>query len=213
MWNSGNTIQSSDDSVVCIQGGDLNLQRAQKLGLFAVLSLIFGFSLALTAEAAGQRTVAAPRPPSIAASFGTAPQNCPIASPRMIHQVRATTVYIWVGSGALRGNTGWYIANGRLALGFGARTHYGYPQKVFWQLINGSRDPVALNGWNLRTGQRIWFGHPVLPDPDHHLIAWPAAIVRHHRAPTLMFVPSAGCYRLHAQWSGGSWTIPFTAGG
>jgi hypothetical protein len=191
----------------------MSLRSIQKLRTPVALCLAFGFSLSLTTAAAGHISATAPPPPSVAPSFGTAPQNCPIASSRMIHHAHATTSYIWVGSGALGGNTLWYIANHRLALGFGARTRYGYPQKIFWQLINGSHGPVTLRGWNLRTGQRIWFGHPVLPDPDHHRIAWPSAIVRVHRAPDLTFVPSAGCYMLHAQWHGGSWNIPFTAGG
>lgn len=196
----------------------MSLQSMQKLGTCVALLLTCGFSLSLTTEAAGHRTAAAPPPPSVAPSFGTAPENCPTAGSRMIHHAQATTPYIWVGSGALRGNTGWYIANHRLALGFGARTRYGYPQKIFWQLINGSHGPVTLSGWNLHTGQKIWFGRP-LPNSDPSSvappaeIAWPSAIVQDHRAPTLTFVPSAGCYVLKAQWKGGGWTIPFTAGG
>lgn len=134
----------------------------------------------------------------------------------MIHHFRDT--YIWVGARALRGNTAWYIANGRLALGFGARTKYGYPQKIFWQLMNGSRGPVSLYGRNLRTGQPIWFGRP-LPDPHPQplvpgpIIAWPSASVSPHHAPTLTLVPSAGCYIIQAKRRGGGWNIDFTAGG
>jgi hypothetical protein len=171
--------------------------------------------LARSMSLSGRRASALPR---VTPFFGTAPQNCSIASASMIHHGQGTNPFIWVGSGALRGNSSWYIANSRLALSFGDRTKYGYPQKIFWQLINGSTGPVTLNGWNLRTWQRIWFGHPLpqanpkssAPPP---VIAWPSAIVRYHRAPTLTFVPSAGCYLLHATWRGGSWTVPFTAGG
>jgi len=173
------------------------------------------FVLVLLWVAVAIPTVEAAGRPSVARYFGPAPQNCPIANSSLIHPYKG---YIWVGSPSLRGYSLWYMANRRLALGFGDRTKYGYPQKIFWQLASSVRGPVSLRGWNVRTGQPIWFGRPL---PDAHpkplvpgpVIAWPSAIIRYRRAPSLTFVPGAGCYVLEARWKGGSWTMPFTAGG
>lgn len=193
--------------------------RTVRVAALAVsLWITFGSPMPVVARNVGlspRRTSPLPR---VAPSFGTAPQNCPIVSPSAIHHAQGTTPYIWVGAGQLKGYSGWYVVNHRLALGFGDRTKYGYPQKIFWQLMNRSPGPVILRGWNLRTGQRIWFGHPLLeahPKPlvPPPVIAWASAIVRNDRAPTLTFVPSAGCYVLQATWHGGGWSIPFTAGG
>lgn len=179
------------------------------------LSLVVGVCLAMIVLMPGHAATRAAPHPSVSAYFGVAPANCAVASPRLIHRDRRTGS-TWAGTGALRANSGWYIVNGRLALGFGARTRYGYPQKIFWQLINGSHGSVTVTGWNARTGRRIWFGRPAPGRPagaSVPLVAWPAAVVRPHRAPTLTFVPSAGCYILQAHWKGGSWRVPFTAGG
>lgn len=124
----------------------------------------------------------------------------------------------WViGKGALVGHSDWIIRNQRVTLHFGPRTRYGYPQKVGWQLLQPRQAPVALYGWNILTRQRIWFGIPYGRASSGHVIAWPSGLVRKHfvhnsRAPSLLFVPSAGCYMLRAKWNTGSWSMPFAAG-
>jgi hypothetical protein len=165
--------------------------------------------------------------PLVAHVLGPAPIDCATIRPALVHSGRGMNAPIWVGAGAVRANSGWYMTNPhRLALGFGSRTKYGYRQKIFWQITKGS-GPVTLRGWNVRAGQRIWFGRPLpqknpqslLPPP---VIAWPSGILEAHRGPgstlirrgpTEIFVSSAGCYRIQARWKGGSLTIPFTAGG
>jgi hypothetical protein len=177
-------------------------------------SLAFGIGACLTPVIPGR--AAAPRP-RVASYFGIPSTHCAIAPSRFVHHDR-TRHSTWVGGSTLRANSAWYIVSRRLALGFGYRTIYGYPQKIFWQLNSRAHGPVTVHGWNVRTGQRIWFGRP-LPGPKPAagtaapVIAWPSAIIRPHRFPSLTFVPSAGCYVLQAQWRGGSWSVPFTAGG
>jgi hypothetical protein len=202
------------------QDESMEAQRVGKLATGAFLGLTIALTLSI---GAGADTSSGHVPlPSVAPYFGTAPQNCPVASSKLIHSARQG-LNIWVGSGRLVGYSGWYIANHRLALGFGDRTRYGYPQKIFWQLTRGARGPIALTGWNLRTNQRMWFGEPLpqahpkalVPPP---VIAWPSGLVRNHfvhgaSAPSLTFVPSAGCYVLQAHWPGGGWSMPFAAGG
>jgi hypothetical protein len=145
-------------------------------------------------------------------------------SPVLAHRKKLSSYssIIWVGRGALIGYSGWMLQSHRLTLTFGARTKYGYPQKIFWQRTAHAPPQIALYGWNLRTRQRVWFGDPV---PQAHttsgveppVIAWPSGLVRDHfvhgmKAPTLTFVPAAGCYVIEARWRGGSWTLPFAAG-
>jgi len=79
--------------------------------------------------------------------------------------------------------------------------------------MNHGRHQVAAVGPRLSTLAVSPGAESALHYPDNHRIAWPAAIVRYRHAPSLTFVPSAGCYVLKAQWKRGGWTIPFTAGG
>lgn len=198
----------------CPRGRRMDVMRCRSR---AGLSIGIGITASVASLMPGHAASGAAPHPWVASSFGIAPQNCAIASDRLIHHDR-TTHSTWIGAGALAANSGWYIANRRLALGFGYRTRYGYPQKIFWQLMDGFHGPVTLRGWNVRTGRRIWFGRPIpgpqlpagVPPP---VIAWPSGIARSHRAPSLTFVPSAGCYILQATWKSGSWRVPFTAGG
>jgi len=156
-------------------------------------------------------------------SMGRAPQNCPMVESNLIHVAHNNQpnvvphTYWWIGRGALVGYSGWQVSQHRVFQTFGVRTKYGYPQKVAWQLTTGASGPVTLRGWNLRTSQPVSFGRPL---PEAHpqplvtppVIAWPAGIVRDHRAPSLIFVSIAGCYVIQAQWKTGSWTLPFAAG-
>lgn len=167
--------------------------------------------------------------PRVAPTLGPPPTNCPKVDPKLVHSRRNNQpnsippVIRWVQGGALAGYSAWEYHNHRLTLTFGARTKYGYAQKVFWQRTAGAPAQVSLYGWNLHTGQRIWFGMP-LPDPRAQplvpppVIAWPSGLVRARTrnaasAPSFTFVPAAGCYVIRAQWKGGSWSVPFAAGG
>jgi len=174
-------------------------------------------------QAAGKPSPTPPPLPVNDYSMGRAPQNCPATDGSMVHAAYNNKPNVfphrfwWIGRGPLVGHSDWIVHGHRVTLHFGSHTKYGYPQKVGWQLMRGAHGPVTLQGWNLRTRQTIWFGHPlptahpqpVVPPP---VIAWPAGIVRDHRAPNLLFVASAGCYMLRAQWKTGVWTLPFAAG-
>lgn len=189
-----------------------------------LVSVALGLTLALPG-ATGSHAASSPSPslPPVDFSMGRAPGNCQASAPAMTHAVYNTKPnvvphrYWWVGRGRFAGYSGWVVRGRHVILHFGVRTRYGYPQKVFWQLMHGTPDPVTLRGWNVRTGRPIWFGHPLpvahpQPMAPPPVIAWPVGVVRPHRAPTLIFVPAAGCYLLEARWSTGSWILPFAAG-
>lgn len=145
--------------------------------------------------------------PTVASTLASTPLNCPATT---LIRLRPNGWY-QAGRSPLVGFSAWATSQGHATLPFGTRGKYGYAQKIGWWITPGV-GPIRLRGWNLRTRQPIWFGHPMLPNPDHHLIAWPAAILRLHHAPELAFIPAAGCYALLAQWNGGSWRITFGAG-
>lgn len=164
-----------------------------------------------TATAAGG-LAGAPRLPVVATTLGHPPRNC--SPTTLIHQ---TTTGGWVGGGALIGYSRWTVHNHRATLLFGARSRYGFGEKVFWELAHGARGPVTLRGWDARTRQPIWFGRPspnahprpLVPPP---VIGWQTAVIPGNHAPTFVFVPAAGCYVLRAQWRTGSWQATFAAG-
>jgi hypothetical protein len=160
------------------------------------------------------RAAGRPSPlPSVAPSLGRPPHNCPMTN--LVHERPHDPGEPgggWIGGGALIGYSLWSARGHRATLTFGHRTKYGYPQKVGWQLSRGTHATVTLRGWNLRTGQRIWFGNSVSLDPARRFVAWPVALVSEYHAPKLLFVPAAGCYVINAQWKTGSWVVPFSAG-
>lgn len=101
----------------------------------------------------------------VARSLGPAPQNCPITN--LVHEINGGPPLGAgvAGGGVLIGNSLWAIQQKHASLAFNPkRSNFRYGEKIYWQLIHGSRGPVTLRGWNMRTGQRIWFGHP-LPAP------------------------------------------------
>jgi hypothetical protein len=191
------------------------MSRSCAAVIAASLCLSLGLSGAEGVAAAAPQHLKAPAHPRVAPFFGAAPANFATVPSGLVHYHRAN---VFVGSRELAGYSGWYVVNHRLALGFGARTKYGYPQKIFWQPANTARETVTLRGWNVRTHERIWFGRP-LPEANPHstspppVIAWSSGNIRRHHAPSLTFVPSAGCYVIRATWRSGGLTIPFAAGG
>lgn len=176
----------------------------------SVIALLLAVPLTGTSRAGGTPPASLPH---VSSQFGPAPQTCPITT---LIRLRPNGWYK-AGRSPLVGFSAWTISNGHATLPFGTRSRYGYGQKIGWRITPGF-GPIALHGWNVRTGQRIWFGHPTRsnPDPTRNLIAWPSALFRIHHGirygPELTFVPSAGCYKLVAQWKGGSWSLSFGAG-
>jgi len=96
---------------------------------------------------------------------------------------------------------------------------HGWGFKVLWLLDPTATSPVTLRGWNLETGKRIWFimtdraasTHPVL-DPKMPPVGSASTPAGWGNFPTDVIVPSAGCHVLFAQWTKGSWIVPFAAG-
>jgi len=185
--------------------------------LFGILCgcLCLAAADAFSPQAAGALPGSSP-PPTVAKTFFPAPQNCPRGDANLTHRDGPQSSFFHIGSPALIGFSAWEVSHGHVTLRFGVNpTRFGYPQKIFWQLTPHARGPVTLRGWNLRTGQRIWFGHPLPAAPSNAVvpvIAWPAGLVRHHRAPTLTFIPSAGCYVIRARGTHVDWSISFAAG-
>lgn len=100
---------------------------------------------------------------------------------------------------------------------------YGWTTKVIWRVSTHYTHPVHLQGGNLRTGTSLWFQigdqnpepSPILdPRPAEQAIAEsgdpnpPQAVGWR----SYLYIPTAGCYYLEADWPGGSWRITFAAG-
>ena len=204
-----------------------------RLVVGAALCAVLVLPTSIVSQAAGKLSQQSPPLPPNDYSMGRAPQNCPMSDSSMVHVSYNNKSNVvphrgwWIGRGALVGYSGWIARGHRVTLHFGPRTKYGYPQKVFWQLTRSAHGPVTLHGWNLQTGQRIWFGTPLDREGFQHIFARRVMLVTEHYQsvnvgpPTgrllftpldFIFVPAAGCYMLHAQWKTGSWTLPFAAG-
>lgn len=196
--------------------------------LWAALAL----SPTVVLHAAGKPSPTPPLPANDY-SMGRAPQNCPLVESNLIHVAYNNQPNVfphrfwWIGRGALDAYSGWQLSYHRVFQTFGPRTRYGYPQKVFWQLARGAHGPVTVRGWNLRTGQPMWFGIPLDREGFGHIFVRRVMLVTEHNqvanvgpptgriyftALNGIFVPAAGCYMIRAQWKTGSWTLPFAAG-
>lgn len=204
--------QGLDEITLMAQTGESDMFRVVSSGLVLASLTLTGFAPASRAAVKG--AVRQPLP-VVARSLGPPPSNCQTTT--LVHPIDGGPPAAGgsAGGGELVAYSGWSLRSGHAELGFAARTKYGFATKIFWQLMHGSRGPVSLHGWNLRTGQPIWFGVPLSSRNLKQVYAWPSGIVRHLRyneAPTLAFVPAAGCYVLQARWAGGGWSIPFGAG-
>jgi hypothetical protein len=88
--------------------------------------------------------------------------------------------------------------------------------KILWALAPGTTDTVTLRGWNLSTGKRVVFGLSNVSGNGKVVVLDPRAGGSNPDGwggfPSDESFPSAGCYVLFAQWSTGSWIVPFAFG-
>jgi hypothetical protein len=164
---------------------------------------------------------AQPARPRVSPNLGAVPGNCPAgANPHNVNPAGGS----WIGSGPVQAVGLWRGPQDVLPVG--GRQRYGYPQKVLWLVGRKLHQDVTVRGWNLRTGQRVWFGFT--DQGPYRSTPVPVGIL-YYRYPTamstdpvfarrwfgyssLIFVPAAGCYVLYAQWRTGGWIVPFAAG-
>ena len=96
---------------------------------------------------------------------------------------------------------------------------------MLWAVAPHTAGKILLRGWNLRTGAAIWFslsgapptrGATIGPRREGAQAVMPnGQQVNMHSwrgFPSGIYIPSAGCYVLFAQWRTGSWIVPFAAG-
>ncbi len=201
----------------------LAFRRLQGFTLATALIL----SLSAVAQAATKPSRHSPPLPANDYSMGPAPLNCPTTAVAYQDQPGKPFAGGRVGRGALVGYSDWVVRDRHATLYVGPHTTYGYPTKVFWQLTRSARGPVLVHGLNIRSGQPVLFGVPLGGDGYQHVFARRAMLVtRQYRrvdvglpvghlmlsAFSTVFIPSAGCYEIHASWASGAWTLSFATG-
>jgi hypothetical protein len=99
------------------------------------------------------------------------------------------------------------------------RTRRGFRVKVLWIMDPHQRNPIRIEGTNIRTGGSVWFkaedsgppGSSARLDPDEQGVIIQSDGWREF--PSYLYFPGAGCYELVARWSKGSWRLVFGLGG
>lgn len=95
----------------------------------------------------------------------------------------------------------------------------GWPHLLTVVVRQGGDWPIALHGWNMKTGAPLWFGG-ISPEDEATTAIWVynrdnVLHLGQHEWITLktyVYVPVAGCYYLETTWPGGHWRINFAAG-
>jgi hypothetical protein len=142
--------------------------------------------------------------------WGPPPTNCP-STPPSHHLFTSGSGFtmdgvggspVWAGSPYLH-----------------AVVHSGGEMKVLWLLEPGTKDPVTLRGWNLRTGRAIRFVVPSLrinwatrAKLDPSKVTSFSAPDGWEDFPSDLVLSGAGCYVVFAQWKQASWLVPFAVG-
>lgn len=152
------------------------------------------------------------------ASLGPVPTNCP---PPPALQRFGPTVF---GAGVGR-NPVWAVGLRSSVIPEGAATAHGWVYKVLWAVAPHTAGKILLRGWNLRTGAPIWLsfnggpatrGAAIGPRQAGALAMMPngqpVAMHGWRGFPSGIYISSAGCYVLFAQWRTGAWIVPFAAG-
>lgn len=152
--------------------------------------------------------------PAVAFDIGPPPGNCPKGpKPRDLSPEFGPVVGrepVWTAG---PGNDGLVLIDIDLP-----PTPHGQPVKFLWIAKPGSRGQIRLRGTENGSGEAVWFKigqedetrEPVL-DPEH-----PAIPLRENgpypQFPSSLIFSRSGCYRLTAEWPGGSWTVDLTVG-
>jgi hypothetical protein len=154
-----------------------------------------------------------PKPPPL----GLAPQNCPVSpSPHNIFSD------VGPGYGSFPVWVFGLEPTVRIPTSYFTYTQYGWTWKVIWRVSVHYTQPVRLHGGNLLTGMPLWFGisnppstTPILdPRPKEEQIAqsgYPSPFEGIDWG-SYLYLPTAGCYYVEADWPGGHWRITFAAG-
>jgi hypothetical protein len=156
------------------------------------------------------------------APLTTAPASCRGSStPQRLgsdHGMAIGTAPVW----AVGFTTG--TGGGAVLARPGEATRVGYGMKVLWVTDPSLRTTVHVDGSRLGSGVPLWF-QPATSNsrtPLNELVLDPsnpsdttlvtAAGSSYLRYPSLIFIPTAGCYSLRAKWSTGSWEAIFASG-
>lgn len=153
-------------------------------------------------------------PTPIPPPLGLPPQDCPLGPPP--HNVFSDVI---PGYGSFPAWAFGLEPTIRISTSF-TYTQYGWTWKVIWRVSTRYTQPVQLHGGNLRTGMPLWFqiGEPASttpildPRPDEQQIAQSGAPTEFVEWKSYLYIPTAGCYYVEADWPQGSWRITFAAG-
>jgi hypothetical protein len=95
---------------------------------------------------------------------------------------------------------------------------HGWQHKFLWVLGPSYSGTVTFHGANLADGTPLWLDADNVPNTTTSLVldtSDPTVVNRPGdwvEFPGGLDIPTAGCYYLQANWSGGSWRITFSAG-
>lgn len=157
-------------------------------------------------------------------AVGKVPQNCPAGPPAAVgntHTVGHVPVWLSGFEGPTAtlhiGQDG--SAWDRVPAG---EVWYGFGTPIIVLVPTDFTNVVTLSGQNLSDGPPLLFASGVGQTPSASLtlnpqVFPPSPLLRHQRQgwPVIIFLQKAGCYSLHAQWSGassGEWQVNFAAG-
>lgn len=158
----------------------------------------------------------APTTPRDVPALGAAPTNCPPTPPS-----RTETPFFGAGVGV---SPVWVVgfdqpyATKRLT---GVSTSYtprGWTALVIWAIEPGYKGRVTIHGGGLRDGRPIWLSVGLRQDPALSATLDPAGVDLDLQSENwnewfgALYLPTAGCYFLEADWPNGSWRVSFAAG-
>ena len=172
-----------------------------------------------------------PLPTPIAPAMGSIPTTCTPGSPLVAFAPTDTVPGIG-GQGVWLTAAVFFGASGAANLGHGATaklgsfspsdyTLAGWPVQVSVLVQDNLTHQITLTGQDLRTTYRLWFSadanNPGAVDEASPLATIDPSSVSASMSDWkiwfgVLYLPGAGCYRLHATWQGGSWTVVFAAG-
>jgi hypothetical protein len=202
-------------------------QRKTMTTLSAILALLaFGASvLAARSPAQAGRQLATTTPTAVIGetlhaisteNFGPPPAECPRGpEPMKFSDDWGSGVGgypVWVlGMGGPYATL--YFFNGSN----NTRTSHGWADKKLWVVKRTYHGAVRLHGGSLRDSTPLWFqigGNPPTTEPVLDLSGPETRGDKTGWAdfPSYLFIPSAGCYFLEAEWEGGRWRLDFAAG-
>ncbi|MGO8946277.1 MAG: hypothetical protein ACLQUY_01170 [Ktedonobacterales bacterium] len=174
-----------------------------------------------------------PSPTPIAPAIGSVPTTCPPGSPLVAFDPTAIVPGVggqgvWLVADAFLGTSGGgnlgHSATAELgSLSPSDYTLVGWPVQVMVLVQVGLTQPITLTGYDLWMTYSLWFsadannpgaidGAAPLATIDPSQVASSTSDGRWKIWFGVLYLPGAGCYRLHASWPGGGWTVAFASG-